>query len=397
MPSSSSSDNSVKLVSILGSTGSIGRQSLDVIAAFPDRFRVCALTAGSNVRLLCEQIKRFHPQLVCVLNETDRRDVIDFCAHHGCDTQVISGEAGLIEAGVYGDPHLLIVAVVGTASLRPTLRAIHHGITIGLACKEVLVAAGDMIMALARQKGVEILPIDSEHAALKQCLAGIHEDEKYVSQLVLTASGGPFWNRSVETFASITRDEALCHPNWAMGSKITVDSATMMNKGLEVIEAHHLFGIDYHRLNVVIHPTSIVHSMVEFSDGTFLAQMGMPDMRFPIQYVLTYPEKLENAWPKMNLASLKPLVFHDPDYEKFPLLKLAFEAGVQGGTAPVVLNAANEAVVQLFLEGKLSFVEISRVVSDVVQSFSHRECRDLEDIVALDRYVKAGISELFLA
>ncbi|MSR89309.1 MAG: 1-deoxy-D-xylulose-5-phosphate reductoisomerase, partial [Candidatus Margulisbacteria bacterium] len=311
----SSSSFSIKSVSILGSTGSIGCQSLEVIRAFPERFRVIGLSAGSNIVLLQEQTLIFRPQIICLLTQVDADIMRDFCSANSLLTQVVCGDSGLLELSVFGDPDLLVVAIVGTAALLPTVHAIRQGISIGLACKEILVAAGVYVMALAREKGVSILPIDSEHAAIKQCLAGIVEDEKQVSKLVLTASGGPFWNRSLETFSAITREEALQHPNWTMGSKITIDSATMMNKGLEVIEAHHLFGIDYDRLDVIIHPTSIVHSFVEFSDGTFLAQMGLPDMRFPIQYVLTYPEKLPNPWPKMRFSELKSLTFHAPDFE----------------------------------------------------------------------------------
>lgn len=387
----SSSSFSIKSVSILGSTGSIGCQSLEVIRAFPERFRLVGLSAGSNIILLQEQVLIFRPQIICVLTQGDAERMRDFCSAHSLLTQVVWGDSGLLELSVFGDPDLLVVAIVGTAALMPTVHAIRQGISIGLACKEILVAAGDYVMALAREKGVSILPIDSEHAAIKQCLAGILEDEKQVSKLVLTASGGPFWNRSLETFSDITRGEALQHPNWTMGSKITIDSATMMNKGLEVIEAHHLFGIDYDRLDVIIHPTSIVHSLVEFSDGTFLAQMGLPDMRFPIQYVLTYPEKLPNPWPKMQLSELKVLAFHAPDFEKFPLLQMAFDAGRQGGAAPLVMNAANEVAVRLFLDEKIKFLDIANLVRDTVARLGQEQCPSFEDIVALDHRVREEV------
>jgi len=289
------------------------------------------------------------------------------------------------------DLDLLVVAVVGTAALMPTYLAIKKGITIGLACKEVLVAAGRIIMDLAEKHGVSILPIDSEHAAIKQCLAGIGEDRSQIEKLILTASGGPFWQKPKEEFSEISRESALMHPNWEMGAKITIDSATLLNKGLEVIEAHHLFGVAFEKIEVVIHPQSIVHSMVEFSDGTLLSQMGLPDMRFPIQYVLTYPEKCANDWPKTKVADLPDLQFRPPDTEKFPLLSLAFEVGKRGGSAPAVLNAANEAAVQLFLDEKIGFMDIPRLVRKYVDEVPHVDVPDIETIVSIDQQVKKDI------
>ena len=284
---------------------------------------------------------------------------------------------------------------MGTTSLKPTVEAIKHGTHIGLACKEVFVAAGDIVTKHAKKHNVTILPIDSEHAALKQCLAGVNEDMSTVSKLILTASGGPFWNRDPKSFASITLDEALKHPNWSMGQKITIDSATLMNKGLEVIEAHHFFSLPYNQIDVIIHPKSIIHALVEFSDGTMLSQMGLPDMRFPIQYALTYPEKLANPWPKTNLASLGAIEFFEPNLKTFPLLQLAYDTGQLGGTYPAVLNAANEAVVAAFLNKKLAFVDIPKAVQTVVESTTHISHPTLDDIIALDTEIKEKIHHDF--
>ena len=278
-----------------------------------------------------------------------------------------------------------------TCSLVPTFEAIKQKIPIGLACKEVLVSAGNIIMPLAKQLNVPILPIDSEHAALKQCLAGIQEDPAQIEKLILTASGGPFRGWTAEQLKTVTLEQALKHPKWTMGSKITIDSATLMNKGLEVIEAHHLFGVPFNQIEVVVHPQSIIHSLVEFKDGTMLSQMGLPDMRFPIQYVMTYPEKWGNSWPKTDLTTLGALEFFKPDIEAFPLLKLAFEMGESGGTYPAVMNAANEAAVGLFLSKKIQFWDIATVIQKEIESFSHFAMPSLEDIVQADKMIKEKI------
>jgi 1-deoxy-D-xylulose-5-phosphate reductoisomerase len=378
----------MKKISILGSTGSIGTQSLDVIRAFPDDFQIVGLSAGKNIRLLCEQIVEFKPKAICIGDDTQLELVKECINNNQLDTEIYTGKDGLEQIAIYGGIDLLLVAIVGTASLLPTYCAINKGITIGLACKEVLVAAGSLIMNLAKEKNVSILPVDSEHAALKQCLSGINEDVKQIDKLILTASGGPFWNFPKEQFGQITLEDALKHPNWVMGAKITIDSATLMNKGLEVIEAHHLFDVDMSNIDVVIHPQSIIHSAVEFVDGTMLAQMSMPDMRFPIQYVLKYPEKCANSWPKVDLAQLAFLQFEKPDFDKFPLLKMAYDAGTKGGTWPVVLNAANERAVRLFLEKKIGFLDIQKVVKDSLNSFDHYQQPSLADIVSIDFSVK---------
>jgi 1-deoxy-D-xylulose-5-phosphate reductoisomerase len=373
-----------KRLVILGSTGSIGTQTLDIVSAFPDRFEIVALSCGSNIELLKKQISEFSPKYVCVRHDADRLTLVDQYP----DITFCSGAEGLIELAQVPNIDILVVAIFGTASLLPTITAIKNGTAIGLACKEILVTAGDLIMPMAKQYGAAILPMDSEHAALKQCLAGIDEDMKQVDRLILTASGGPFWERDGSTFSNIQVEDALKHPNWDMGAKITIDSATMMNKGLEVIEAHHLYQTPYDQIDVVIHPKSIVHSLVEFTDGTMLAQMGMPDMRFPIQYALTYPEKWTNPWPKADLTTLGALTFAKPDYEKFPLLRMAFDAGKQGGNAPAIMNAANEAAVHLFLTKQIGFTDIFRLVEEALSDFTHNSSPSLEELVAIDQSVK---------
>lgn len=384
-----SNTSSVKYITILGSTGSIGTQTLDIVRACKDQFKIVGLSTQSRIEDLKSQIKEFKPEVVTVSTPEQAKDCDAFCKQLQHPCTVLVGEEGLIAMAAHAKNNLLVVAIVGTAALKPTYEAIKKGITIGLACKEVLVAAGQPIMALAREKKVPILPIDSEHAAIKQCLAGIHEDPTQISRLILTASGGPFWRR--ETLDGITKEQALNHPNWVMGHKITIDSATLMNKGLEVIEAHHFFNVDFKHIEVVIHPTSIIHSLVEFCDGNILAHMGLPDMRFPIQYVLTYPHKQPNPWPKTDLTALAPLEFHKPDMTKFPLLRLAFECGEKGGSWPVILNAANESAVQLFLDEKIGFTDIFKIVESELQAFQHVASPDINAIIDIDKMMKEKV------
>jgi 1-deoxy-D-xylulose-5-phosphate reductoisomerase len=378
----------MKKISILGSTGSIGTQTLEIVQQFPDNFEVVGLSAGKNISLLLDQIKKFKPRFISVQDDADKDQVDFFIKSINLSAEVFSGADGLVKVATLENIDLLVVAVVGTAALLPTYRAIQKGITIGLACKEVLVAAGKPIMELAKSKGVSLLPIDSEHAAIKQCLESVDEDINKVGRLVLTASGGPFWNKPKDEFKNIELKDALKHPNWSMGNKITIDSATMMNKGLEVIEAHHLFQVSFSQIEIVVHPQSIIHSMVEFKDGNILAQMNLPDMRFPIQYVLSYPEKWKNEWPKLVFSKLSDLQFFDPDYEKFPMLKFAYEAGKKGGSWPVVLNAANERAVGLFLQKKIRFTQIPEFVKDALDSFKHFQDLSIEQIVEIDRDIK---------
>ncbi len=377
----------IQRIGILGSTGSIGRQTLEVVDAFPDRFQVVAIAAHSNTEIVADQIAKYRPQWVAMTahSAAEKLQSMDL------GTSILSGPAALHQIVTEADVDIWVVAVVGTASLQATMSIVQKKIPIALACKEVLVSAGRLIMDAAREHTVAIIPIDSEHAALKQCLAGIQEDPTQVSRLILTASGGPFRTRPANTFAAITPADALRHPKWTMGAKITIDSSTLMNKGLEVIEAHYLFSIPFDQISVIIHPQSIIHSMVEFTDGTILSQLGPPDMRYPIQYALTYPQKWENPWPKTDLPSISGLEFFEPELDKFPMLALAYDCGKQGGTAPAVMNAANEAAVGLFLENRISYPDIFKIVSQTVTSFSHFEPSSLDQIVALDTDVKHQI------
>lgn len=381
----------MKRISILGSTGSIGTQTCDIVRAYPDKFSVVGMTAGKNIALFKEQLKEFKPEHASVASEIDAKELESFVKANALNTHIYYGESGLEYISTQ-PVDLLVVAIVGTASLWPTYRAIEHNIPIALACKEVLVSAGNIITDLAQKHTVPILPIDSEHAALKQCLASVNEDMKQVSKLILTASGGPFWQTPHTEFKDITPERALKHPNWDMGAKITIDSATLMNKGLEVIEAHHFYKCSYDNIDVIIHPQSIIHSLVEFTDGTLLSQMGLPDMRFPIQYALTYPEKWENPWPKTSLSSSSPLEFHDPDYNKFPLLQAAFDCGKQGDYACAVLNAANEAAVHLFLNKKIGFTDIFDTVLNAVESTTLIKNPTIKDIITIDSEIKSKLS-----
>ena len=376
-----------KNISLLGSTGSIGVQTLDVIANFPNDFKIIGLAAGRNIALLKKQMQQFMPEIVAIESEIAAKELDDFASKVGLKTKVVYGPQGLIEVAVHDQNQFLLVAMSGTASLEPTYRAIKKGIPIGLASKEILVIAGNYIIDEARRLNVPIIPVDSEHAAIKQCLGSNGENIKEVEKLILTASGGPFWQQAKDTFKSITKAQALKHPNWSMGQKITIDSSTLMNKGLEVIEAHCLFNVPFSKIEVVIHPESIVHSLVEFIDGTLIAQMSMPDMRFPIQYALTYPEKMKNSWPKLNFDKLARLSFAKPDFEKFPLLRLAYEAGEKGGIYPIILNAANEVAVKLFLEEKIRFFEIQEFVSRSFSYFKDEKLNSLADIVAYEQMV----------
>ena len=381
----------MKRISILGSTGSIGTQTCDIVREFPNKFTIVGLTAGKNVELFKKQLLEFKPEIASVARSEDAQTLETFVKESNLPTTILHGDDGL-ETISTTSVDLLVVAIVGTASLWPTYRAIEAKNPIALACQEVLVSAGNILTTLAKQHNIPILPIDSEHAALKQCLASVNEDMKQVSKLVLTASGGPFWNTAKSEFPNITPQKALKHPNWDMGAKITIDSASLMNKGLEVIEAHHFYQTPYDNIDVIIHPQSIIHSLVEFTDGTMLSQMGLPDMRFPIQYALTYPEKWENPWPKTNLAQSSPLEFFDPDYDKFPLLQASFDCGKQGDYACAVLNAANEAAVRLFLSNKISFTELFDTVIKTVENTKHLSSPTIEDIIHIDAEIKSSLS-----
>ena len=375
----------MKHLAILGSTGSVGVTTLDVVARFPERFAVVALAAGRNVERLAEQVRRFQPAVVATGDGASaaalRRLLPEF---HG---DITSGPAGIERVATAPRAELVVSALVGALGLLPTLRAIEAGKDVALANKEVLVVAGELVTRAARAAGVNLFPLDSEHNAIFQSLRGHRRDE--VRRIILTASGGPFLQRPLNELRTVTREDALQHPTWKMGNKITIDSATLMNKGLEVIEAHWLFGLSPEQIDVVIHPQSIVHSMVEYIDGSVLAQMGIPDMSIPISYILAYPDRLPLDYlPPLNLPRAATLQFAEPDLSKFHCLGLAYRALRAGGTVPAVLNAANEVAVGAFLDGGLRFLEIPRVLSDVLDAHVPSAAKDLETLLAADAWAR---------
>ncbi len=375
----------MKTVTVLGATGSIGRRTLDLIAAFPDQFRVGGLAArGSDVGLVAEQIKAYHPTAVALLD----RAAVDRLARElpAPRPELLSGLEGLAAVASDVPADVVVSALVGAAGLVPTLAAIRAGRTIALANKETLVMAGALMTRAAREHGVRVLPVDSEHSALFQCLAGAAPRE--VRRLVLTASGGPFRGWSRADLERVTVEQALRHPTWRMGAKITIDSATLMNKGLEVLEAHWLFGVSFERIDVVVHPQSIVHSMVEFVDRSVLAQLGMPDMGIPILYALTYPDRLPCPAPALDLIERATLTFEAPDETAFPCLALARQAGRAGGAAPLVLNAANEVAVAAFLAGRCGFMDVPRLIGEALDVHAGAAADDLDACLALDGVVR---------
>ena len=366
-------------IAILGSTGSIGRSALEVVRHLHDRFCVTYLTANKNVELLRQQIDAFHPRGVLALDRSSAA-ILRSCVNGS--TEVLYGPEGLEEIVSREDVDIVLSSLVGFAGLKPTLQAIRSGKDIALANKETLVVGGEIMMREVREHGVRLLPVDSEHSAILQCLQG--EDVGAVSRLLLTASGGPFLHLDRAHFGSITRAQALNHPTWRMGNKITIDSATLMNKGLEVIEAHWLFGIPWKKIDVVIHPESIIHSMVEFVDGSIKAQLGIPDMKIPIQYALTHPERPAAPHSRIDFAALKQMTFFEPDLQKFRCLALAFQALEVGGTAPAVLNAANEVAVELFLEEHLSFSAIPVLIEEALVAHTPTFNCNLDDLIHAD-------------
>jgi 1-deoxy-D-xylulose-5-phosphate reductoisomerase len=374
-----------KRLIILGSTGSIGRRTLDVVRDFPDRFEVVGLSANTDIATLAAQAREFRPRALCVCAPEALSAAEDLAA--ACGARLHLGRPGLVELIEEHDADIVVVATVGFVGLLPTLRAIELGRTIALANKEVLVTAGDLVMESARAHGATILPIDSEHNAVLQCLNGSGPER--VRRIILTASGGPFRGRTRDELARVTPAEALDHPTWRMGPKITVDSATLMNKGFEVIEGKHLFNVPVARIEVVIHPQSIVHSMVEYVDGSILAQLGVTDMYLPIQNVLFYPERVANTHPSLDFPALGMLSFESPDSGTFPCLRLAREAAEAGGTCPAVLNAANEVAVERFLAGDLGFLRIPAVVEDALEAHDRGPARCLADIMSADEWARA--------
>ena len=377
----------VKCVSILGSTGSIGRQSLDVIENLKE-IQVAALTAGTNVQLMAQQCRQFHPQLAVMATREAAQELQ--AALTGEKTQVAWGEEGLIEAATIPEADCVITAVVGMVGLKPTLAAIRAGKRIGLANKETLVCAGELVMAEAEECGAEIAPVDSEHSAIFQCLMGC-TDRREVKKILLTCSGGPFFDMDAADLKYVTKADALRHPNWKMGPKITVDCATLMNKGLEVIEAMRLYRLPLEQVDVVIHRQSIVHSMVEFTDGAVMAQMGTPDMRLPIQLALTYPERIPSPVERLDLLSCGPLTFSPPDTENFPCLVLARDCAKAGGTACPAMNGANEEAVAMFLNDKIGFYDIYRLVNAAASQVPFIADPTLEQILEADRLAREAV------
>lgn len=371
-----------KKISILGSTGSIGTQALEVIEKLGDKFKIISLSAGGNIDLLNEQIAKFHPKSVCVSKNADK--VI------GCD-KVLSGTEGLDEICSNTENDIILVAVSGKIGLEPTITAIKNHINIALANKETLVMAGDIVMKLAKENGVDIVPVDSEHCAIHQCIKDIAQ----VSKLIITASGGPFLHKTIDDMKNATVEQALAHPRWNMGRKITVDSATLMNKGLEVIEAHHLFNMPYDKIDVVVHPQSIVHSAIEYVDGSVIAQLGLPSMHIPIQYAICYPERFEGIKSKsFSFSEIARLDFLAPDYDKFGFLNLAYSAGRTGGSATVALNAADEEAVFAFLDGRIKLFDIYEITEKIYSEHNVVKTPSIKEIFDIDKEVRIKTKEL---
>ena len=369
-----------KKIAILGSTGSIGTQTLEVISDHDDKFRVELLSANKNYELLIQQAKKYKPKAIIfgdithkkILNENLKSESID----------IFFGDDALNNFNQFCNPDLVVTALVGKSGLIPTINAIENNIDVALANKETLVVAGDIIMKLSEKNNVKIYPVDSEHSAIFQCLTG--EDYNAIEKIILTASGGPFRNKKINEFKNITKQEALNHPNWEMGDKITIDSSTLMNKGLEVIEAKFLFNIDIDMIEVVIHPQSIIHSMVEFIDGSIKAQMGEPDMKLPIQYALGFPRRLENNYDRFNFFKNNKLTFEKPCLDTFQNLKLAFDAGKSGGNSPCILNASNEIVVEAFLQEKISYLDMTKIIKESLNKISYIASPNLEQLIETD-------------
>lgn len=371
-----------KKISILGSTGSIGTQALEVIEKLGDKFEIISLSAGGNIDLLNEQIAKFHPKSVCVSKNADK--VI------GCD-KVLSGTEGLDEICSNTENDIILVAVSGKIGLEPTITAIKNHINIALANKETLVMAGDIVMKLAKENGVDIVPVDSEHCAIHQCIKDIAQ----VSKLIITASGGPFLHKTIDDMKNATVEQALAHPRWNMGRKITVDSATLMNKGLEVIEAHHLFNMPYDKIDVVVHPQSIVHSAIEYVDGSVIAQLGLPSMHIPIQYAICYPERFEGIKSRsFSFSEIARLDFLAPDYDKFGFLNLAYSAGRTGGSATVALNAADEEAVFAFLDGRIKLFDIYEITEKIYSEHNVVKTPSIKEIFDIDKEVRIKTKEL---
>ncbi|MEW6661213.1 MAG: 1-deoxy-D-xylulose-5-phosphate reductoisomerase [Bacillota bacterium] len=376
----------IKNIALLGSTGSIGQQTLEIVETFPHKFKIKVLAALSNVRKMEEQARKFLPELI-VLSEPQaaanlRETLKDLPLH------VLGGQEAFEECVLLANVDTVVVAVSGMRGMVPTLKAVVAGKDVLLANKEALVAGGEIISRASKERAKPLLPIDSEHSALWQCMQG---QERFVDNLILTASGGPFRDWDISQMGNITPEMALNHPNWAMGPKVTIDSSTLMNKGLEVIEAHWLFDVDYNSIKVMVHPQSVIHSMVEFKDGSILAQMGTPDMRLPIQYALSWPERWPSGLPRLNLKEVANLTFYSPDTDKFPCLDLAYRAGIAGGTAPVILNAANEEAVALFLSRRIKYLDIHKIVAEALERIPSQPAINLETIIGTDEQTRRWV------
>lgn len=380
-------------ISILGATGSIGTQTLDIIDREKDVFKLKAVSVNKNFEKTIEIIHKFNPDYIAVMDDENRLRIESYCKINGIKTEIFGGMDGLIKIASIDEVDTVVTSVVGMIGLVPTVSAINAGKDIALANKETLVVAGELVTNLAAEKNVKLLPLDSEHCAIFQCLQG--NSLESVNKLILTASGGPFRSKKKEELRNVTVEEALRHPNWSMGKKITIDSATLMNKGLEVIEAHWLFNIDYSNIEVVVHPESIIHSMVEYCDGSIIAQMGCADMRLPIQYALKYPERGNRIVERLKFSSIKSLTFEEPDMNTFKCLKLAYEAGKTAKLMPTILNAANEACVDLFLKGIIRLTDISEIIEECMMKFDYSDRLTIENIIKLDSKVKDYITSRY--
>jgi 1-deoxy-D-xylulose-5-phosphate reductoisomerase len=381
----------VKAITLLGSTGSIGTQTLDIVAQYPDQFQIVGLAAGRNVEMLAAQIRQFQPSIVAICAEDKLSELKEAIADLDPQPILLAGEAGVVEVARYGNAETVVTGIVGCAGLLPTIAAIEAGKDIALANKETLIAGAPVVLPLIAKYNVKLLPADSEHSAIFQCLQGVPDGG--LRRILLTASGGAFRDLPVEKLANVQVADALKHPNWSMGKKITIDSATLMNKGLEVIEAHYLFDLDYDLIEIVIHPQSIIHSLIELQDTSVLAQLGWADMRLPLLYALSYPERIYTNWKQLDLVKAGDLTFRAPDHKKYPCMQLAYAAGKAGGSMPAVLNAANEQAVALFLEEKIRFLEIPRCIEIVCDRHAsdHQINPSLEDIVNADRWARQEV------
>ncbi len=383
----------MKAITLLGSTGSIGTQTLDIVEHNPDKFRIVGLAAGSNIEMLAQQVRQFRPEIVAIGNETKFSELKDALSSLDYQPIIVAGAQGTIEVASYGDAQSVVTGIVGCAGLLPTIAAIKAGKDIALANKETLIAGGPVVLPLVEKHGVKLLPADSEHSAIFQCLQGVPPDG--LRRIILTASGGAFRDLPAEKLASVTIADALKHPNWSMGQKITIDSATLMNKGLEVIEAHYLFGVDYDNIDIVVHPQSIIHSLIELQDTSVLAQLGWPDMRLPLLYALSWPDRIQTDWKKFDLVTAGDLTFRAPDRQKYPCIDLAYAAGRSGGSMPAILNGANEQAVALFLAEKIHFLDIPKVIEKVCDK--HRAdftaTPSLDDILAADIWARKMVLE----